>query len=135
MSNVTVKVELDGNFFKRDPGKTLRTNIRNMLDALAPVLDQEVESQIRSHAGDMPFFTGFTAAHVVGYTTSAKTGKRWGTWMAVGLPTTGMNRAEAIRTKAAAATIERRFHPFRSVKSAVYRARPLLTADLTKGLE
>jgi autotransporter-associated beta strand protein len=62
-------------------------------------------------------------------------GGRWGTWAVVSANTAGMSAKDAIRTKAAAATIERRWHPFRNVKGAVYRARPLLTADLTKGLD
>lgn len=135
MTAVTTKVVLEGNFFKRNPGRTLRTNVRDMLDALSPVLEDEARSAIREHAGEMPESTGWTAAHTIGYTTSPKTGKRWGTWAAVGVPTAGMDARHAIRTKAAAASIERRWHPFRRIKSAVYRARPLLTADLTKGLE
>jgi hypothetical protein len=43
-----------------------------------------------------------------------------------------MDRADAIRTKAAAASIERRWHPFRRVAAAGRRA---AKANLTKGLE
>jgi hypothetical protein len=46
-----------------------------------------------------------------------------------------MDAAQAKRTMAAAASVERRFHPFRNVKSGVYRARAVLTANLTKGIE
>jgi len=135
VTNVTAKIELDGNFFRRDPGKTLRQNIRDMDDALAAWMQSEVRSEIRSHAGQMPYYTGWTTLNTFGYTTSPRTGNRWGTWSAVATVTQGMSRADAIRTKAAAAGIERRFHPFRRVKSAIYRARPLISADLTKGLE
>ena len=78
--------------------------------------------------------TIWTADSIVGRTES-NSGKRWGTWAVVSANTAGMSKADAIRTKAAAATIERRWHPFRQVKSAVYRARPLIRANLTEGLE
>jgi hypothetical protein len=83
----------------------------------------------------MPYYTGWTLAKNVGYTTSKKTGRRWTTYAAVGTVTAGMDAKDAIRTKAAAATIERRWHPYRNLKGGLYRARPLITADLAKGLE
>jgi hypothetical protein len=132
MVAVTTKVTLEGNFFKRDPGKTLRQNVRDMNDELAAWMEREVRGQIASRP--MPYSVGWTAKHIVGRTESYS-GKRWGTWAVVSANTDGMSKEDAIRTKAAAATIERRWHPFRSVKSAVYRARPLITANLTKGLE
>lgn len=128
------KVELSGPFFQRDPGKTLYANIGDMLAALSGELEGVVRDQISGNRGSMPYWTGWTRDHVVGYTTSALTGKHWATWAAVGVPTVGMSRAQAIRTKAAAAGIERRFHPFRNAKGAVYRARAVISADLTKGL-
>lgn len=135
MTNVTTRIELEGNFFHRDPSKTLRANVRDMLDKLAAWMEVEVAVDMQSHQGEMPYWTGWSDSHVEGYTTSPNTGKRWGTWAAVGSVTSGMNRADAIRTKAAAASIERRWHPYRRVKSAIYRARPIIAADLTKGLE
>lgn len=132
---VTTRVTLDGDFFRRDPGKTLYANIRDMLDGLAEEMQKAVRSDIEARQGAMPYWTGWTRDHVYGYTTSTRTGKRWATWAAVTTVTTGMGAKEAIRTKAAAASIERRFHPFRRVKSAVYRMRPVLTANLTRGLE
>lgn len=135
MTTVTTKVELSGDFFRRDPGKTLRANIRDMLDAVADWMEVEVQSEIRAHAASMPFYTGWSAEHTEGYTTSPRTGKRWGLWAAVGAVTAGMDRTNAIRTKAAAASIERRWHPYRRVKSGVYRSRPIITANLTKGIE
>lgn len=135
MSGVSLKVDLEGNFFKRDPGKTLYANIGDMLAKLSDELEAAIQAEIAGHEGDMDHYTGWTTRHVLGYTTSPRTGKHWATWAAVGVPTTGMGRAEAIRTKAAAAGIERRFHPFRHAKDAVYRSRAVLSANLTKGLE
>jgi hypothetical protein len=98
-------------------------------------METEVRGQVEAQRFSMPYGTGYTADHIAGYTTSPRTGKSWALHAAVGVPTTGMGREQAIRTKAAAATIERRWHPFRKVKSAVYRARPLINANFMEGLE
>lgn len=135
MTAMKTTVTLEGPFFKGDPSKTVRKNIRDMLDALSEWMDETVTSEIESHAGSMRYYTGWTAQHIDGYTTSPKTGKRWQLHAAVAALTQGMSRKDAIRTKAAAASIERRWHPFRRVKTAVYRARPWITADFLKGLE
>ena len=133
MVSLQAKVELSGNFFRRDPGKTLYANIGDMLERLASDLESQVAGAIRGYP--LPQSIGWTADHVKGYTTSPRTGKHWALWAAVGLPTTGMDRTVAIRTKAAGASVERRFHPFRQAKSAVYRSRSLISADLAKGLD
>lgn len=133
--SVSTKITLEGNFFTKDPRKTVRSNIADMLDALADWAEDEVRGDIESHAGSMPFYTGWTADHVRGYTTSPNTGRHWELHAAVAALTAGMGKDDAIRTKAAAASIERRWHPFRRVKAGVYRARPLINANLTKGLE
>jgi len=132
---VTTRVTLSGNFFTHDPGKTLYQNIGAMLDGLASEMQGVVRADIASHAGEMPQYSGWTTAHVFGYTQSVRTGKLWATWAAVGAVTAGMSKNDAIRTKAAAARIERRWHPFRRVKSAVYRSRAVLSADLAKNLD
>lgn len=133
--SVTKKVTLEGNFFKRDPGKTLSNNVTDMLDALAAWMEGEVAGDIESHAGQMPFYTGWSADHTKGYTTSGFTGKHWSTWAAVAAYTAGMGKTDAIRTKASAATIERRFHPYRRVKAGIYRSKPVVAAALAKGIE
>jgi len=134
MVAVTTKVELSGNFFRRDPGKTFRANVRDMLDDLAGWMEEEVQAQIAGHAGSMPHYTGHSRNQIVGRTESVS-GRRWGTWAVVSASTAGMSKNDAIRTKAAAAGIEKRWHPFRNVKSGVYRSRAIIRANLTKGLE
>lgn len=132
---VTTRIELDGNFFRHDPGKTLYANIRDMLEALSEEMQQEVRGAIEAHAGSMPEYTGWSHDQVYGYVDSPKTGKHWALWAAVASVTAGMSKKDAKRTKAAAATIERRWHPYRQVKSAVYRSRAIISADLAKNLE
>lgn len=132
---VTTKIELSGNFFTHDPGRTLYSNIGTMLDKLAAELQTGVRADIAAHQGEMPYWTGWSQSHAIGYRTGVKTGKHWALWAAVGEVTAGMSRADAIRTKAAAASIERRFHPYRHAKDAVYRSRALISANLAKNLE
>lgn len=132
---VTVRIDLEGPFFTRDPGKTLYANIREMMAALAAEMGDAVRSDIAAHQGGMPNWTGWTLEHTYGYTTSPVTGKHWAVSAAVATVTAGMSTKDAIRTKAAAASIEARWHPFRRVKSAVYRMRAVLTADLTEGMD
>ncbi len=119
-----LSVTLEGPFFSRDPGKTLYQNIGNMLDKLAAEMQGEVRAGVES--GDD--FAPFKSSDVIGYTTSVKTGKHWSTWAAVGVV-----GSDSVR--AAAAAYEGQFHPFRKVKSDVYRARAILSADLAKNLE
>ncbi len=56
--SVTNKITLEGDFFHRDPGNTLYTNIGDMLDALTEWMEREVRSDITSHAGEMPGYSG-----------------------------------------------------------------------------
>lgn len=133
--SVTSRIELSGDFFRHDPGKTLYANIGAMLEGLAAEMQDVLRSDIEAHAGGMADYTGWTHDHTFGYVDSPRTGKHWALWAAVATVTDGMSKKDAIRTKAAAATIERRWHPFRQVKSAVYRSRAVLRADLVKGLD
>jgi hypothetical protein len=133
-TRVSSKITLEGPFFTKDPGKTLRANVRDLMEALAEWGEAEVRNAITANAGSMPYYDGWSWAHTRGRVESVE-GKQWGTWARVSAYTGDLDATDARKTKAAAATIERRWRPYRRVKSAVYRARPLLTADLTKGLE
>jgi hypothetical protein len=131
---VTVGVDFTGPFFTRDPKLTVRGNIRKMLDALSAEMERDVKNQMETRAASMPGWTGWSRDHVVGRTHSLG-GKRWGLTAVVSANTNGMDRTDAIRTKAAAATIERRWHPFRRTAGRARRARAVITANLTAGLE
>ena len=141
--SVQTKVILDGDFFTRDPGKTLRHNVMDMLETLAGWMEEEVRRQVQSHSGAMPSSVGWSAANIKGF---VDWNKRWSTYAAVQAYTEGMDAPDAIRTKAAMAGrrlgnhgttpgIEGRYHPFRSMKSGVYRSRPIIQANLAKGIE
>lgn len=126
------KVALSGPFFTRDPGKTVRGNILDMMDALAYLTEGELRGLIASKP--MPRSTGWTAAHVVGRTRNLA-GKRWQVTAVISTSTVGMDKHDAIRTKAAAAGMEKRYHPYRQVKNYISRSRAVLGANLVKGLE
>lgn len=129
-----VRVDFSGPFFERDPEKTIRENVRRMLDNLAAEGERDVQGQIASRAAAMPRYTGWTHDHVVGRVSSLG-GKRWALNAVVSANTSGMGATQAIRTQAAASTIERRWHPFRRTASAMRRARAVLSANLSEGLE
>lgn len=123
----------EGPFFERDVRKTVRANIGDMLERAAAAMEAQVRGEIASHAGGMPGYSGWSWAHTKGYTTSPYTGRHWGLWAAVNAVSAGMSTPDAIRTKAAAATIERRWHPYRNVARSGRQA--MKTLDLTKGLD
>ena len=128
-----VTVELQGDFFRKDVDKTFQGNVTDMLHALADWGEKNVKAEIASRSGQMPYYTGWTQEHTVGRVRSYS-GKKWYWNAVVSANTEGMNRTDAIRTKAAAAQMEKRFHMFRWVATASRRARPMVT-DLVKGLE
>lgn len=128
------QVELSGPFFTRDPRLTVRQNIRNMMDAVAAEMEQGVKAELEAKSGSIPGWTGWTRDHVVGRTHSLA-GKRWALTAVVSANTDGMGASDAIRTKAAASRLERRFHPFRKIAGRTRRARAVLAADLTRGLD
>ena len=127
-----VTLDLTGPFFERDPGKTVRGNIRKMMQGLADEGEKAVREQIESHT--YPRGTGWTRDHAVGRVESLS-GKSWFLTAVISANTNQMSPEDAIRTKAAAASVERRYHPFRRGASALRRSKAVLNANLTKGLE
>jgi hypothetical protein len=129
------EVELSGPFFTRDPGKTIAQNVMDFEDTIAAYGQEKVRSAIVTRAGSMARWTGWTRDHVIGRTRAemSRGGRRWRTVAIVSANTDGMSRADAIRTKAAASSIERRWHPFRRASFAM-RAQ-VSRANFTKGIE
>jgi hypothetical protein len=129
------EVELTGPFFTRDVRKTVRQNISDFEDAIAEYGQERARAQIEARQGAMPGYTGWTHDRTIGRTRAEarRGGKKWQVTAVISANTDGMGRRDAIRTKAAASGIERRFHVFRSTTFAI-RAR-MKTVNLTKGLE
>jgi len=132
MKRIT-NITYSGPFFHKDPAKTLQQNIETMLDAVGREGEQDVKAQIAGHRSEMPAYTGWTYDSVRGAMRSLS-GKPWRRTVAIQAQTGSMNDANAIRTKAAASTIEGRWHPFRKTLSRLRRARAINRAELTKGL-
>lgn len=129
------KAQLSGPFFTKDPMKTIIGNIGDFNEKLADYGEKRVRGAIESRSGQMRRWTGHSRDHVIGRTRAETTrgGRRWAVTAVVSESTDGMSRADAIRTKAAGAGIERRWHPFRSASFAM-RAK-VKELNLSKGLE
>ena len=132
--NRDFQIVLEGPFFTRDPRKTVKANIREMMERLAEEAEDAVQGDIAGHASQMPMWTGWTHDRVKGRVHSTK-GKRWQGTMVVSANTEGMSAKDAIRTKAAGSGIEARWHPFRRVTTTIRRSKAVLSANLTEGLE
>jgi hypothetical protein len=129
------EVALSGPFFTRNVRKTVRQNISDFEDAIAAFGQERARTLIQARQGAMPNYTGRTRDRTVGRTRAEarRGGKKWQVTAVISANTDGLGRRDAIRTKAAAAGIERRFHVFRSTTFAI-RAR-MQTVNLTRGLE
>ena len=132
---VRTKVDLSGPFFERNPKATVQKNVMDFLDKLAEYGQARVQKAIEGKRGKMPYSKGWTRDHVVGRTRAelARGGKRWVTTAVVSANTDGMTRKDAIRTLAAASSIEGRWRPFKSAAFAM--AAKSRGVDLTRGLE
>ena len=97
-----VDIDLTGPFFQRDPGKTVKGNIRKMMEGLAEEGEKAVREQIGSHT--YPRGTGWTEAHAEGRVSSLR-GKPWFLTAVISANTGGMGAKDAIRTKAAASSV------------------------------
>lgn len=120
-------VELAGPFFEKDPAKTIRANIRDMLEQLARRMEQDV----RDHSPTGP--TGNFREGITGRVASLS-GRPWFMSAVVSqqhvYPWPGGGRAEYRGGK-----LERKYHMFRRTASRVRSMREVLNAELTKGLE
>lgn len=132
--DVSLRMDLSGPFFTRDPRRTVKQNIREMMGRLADETEGDIRRAIAARRGAMPRSAGKTLGALRGRN-EALSGKDWYQSMVVSVDTSRMDRQQAIATKAAAMTIERRWRPFRRATSTIRRSRAILAANLTKGLE
>lgn len=130
---ISTEVTPSGPFFRRDPGKMLRQNIRDLMEVAADRAADSLRRRISSRQTLMPNWTGWTLDRVVGRVHNLA-GQRWGMTAKVQISAHGLDRADAIRTKAAAATIERRWHVIRATRSIILRDLRALRHDLTEGM-
>jgi hypothetical protein len=134
---VVTTIKMDGPFFRQDPVKTFRQNARVMLDAIAAEGEMDVDAQLRAgNSGRRPISAlgGHVSHHVVGYTTSVRTGKRWALAAAVNVVNEGYSTVEGVSLMAATAVLEGRLHAFRKTKNRLGRTRKANAAELIKGM-
>jgi hypothetical protein len=131
---LNLSAKFEGPFFTKNPQLTFRQNVRVMMSELASEAQADVQTEIASHEGAMPNWTGWSRDNVKGRVENLS-GKHWALTMVVSENSAGMSARDAIRTKAAGSSIEGRFHAFRHVASRIRGMKALMAADLTKGLE
>lgn len=136
---VSGRVDFKGPFFEKDPRKTFRANIRDLMQAVADEGARDVIGQLRKgEASRYPLGGGIkpgrVSAHVLGRTKSL-TGKPWEVTAVVSVNTRGMSAKQAIKVQAAGSWLESQGHAFRRTAGAIRRSRKVVQADLLKGLQ
>ncbi len=137
-TRITTTIDTSGPFFTKDPAKTFRANIRELMDALALEGAADVIAQLLSNQSrrapirivEPPRVAG----HVVGRTQNLR-GKRWQATAVISVLNVDLTKAEGTALMAAAAEIESRDHVFRRTTSRLRRARAINRAELLKGLQ
>ncbi len=137
---MTGDVELSGPFFQRDPGLTLRGNVRKMMAALAEEGEREAIAAYRQGStgrAQVSRLGGRVADRIVGriHARPSKGGKEWRASAVIQVYNEGLSAADSMSLMAAAARVERQTRGFRSLYRSVRNARAVMAADLTKGLE
>jgi hypothetical protein len=124
-------VDMTGPFFRRDPVKTWRDNVKDFMDEVAALGEAEVKAQLRQGEGiRAPLSVGGRVSNYVVGRTSSLSGKRWAV-TAVVSPRPSGSRREAIAVMAAASEIEAREHVFRTASARLKRAKTNLLKGLT----
>lgn len=126
-------LEKNGPFFRKDPQKTFRKNVRDFLDEVAELGEAEVQAAMRAGQGNRREMRGIKPARVSGHVrgrTSSLSGKRWALTAVVSINNSGLSKRQGITLMAAGAEIEKREHVFRRTTARLRKAR----TDLLKGL-
>lgn len=138
-SRVITTIDLSGPFFQRDPVKTFRANVREMMDAVAAEGEADAKAQLRAGEGSRaPISAGVSPARVSGHVrgrTRALSGRRWAVTAVVSINNRGLSRRQGIALMAAAARVESQTHAFRRTTSRIRRSRAVNQAELFKGLQ
>jgi hypothetical protein len=129
-------IHLGGPFFRKDPTKTFRGNVRVMMAAVAAEGEADVKAQLAAgEGGRLPIrrLGNRVRHHVVGRTRSIA-GKQWAVTAVVSVNNSRFTKAQGISLMAAAASVESRVHAFRKTKNRIGRSRKTNMAELLKGL-
>lgn len=134
MTSITGRITLDGPFFSKNPGDTVRENIHAFLEGVAQDAETKVRDVLRAgEPGRAPVrelgADARVSQYVVGRVESL-VGKRWQLHAVVSPSRKGLSKRQAIALTAAASKIERRVHVFRQLRAAGRASRH----DFAKGL-
>jgi hypothetical protein len=134
---VVTTIKMGGPFFRKDPAKTFRQNVRVMMDAIAAEGEKDVKAQLEAgNARRLPIARlgdAHVSDHVVGRTKSL-TGRRWAVTALVSANRPGLSRAQSISLRAAASSLETRGHAFRKTKNRIGRTRKTNMSELLKDI-
>ena len=136
---ITTTIDTKGPFFRSDPARTFRQNVRTMMRAVADEGEADVKAQLK--AGESSRYPlgggikpGRVSGHVVGRVASLS-GKPWAVSAAVSVNNSGFSAKQGIKLMAAASYLESNIHAFRKTKNRVGRSRKVNEAELLKGLQ
>jgi hypothetical protein len=133
---VVTTIDLSGPFFKADPQRTFRQNVRVMMDAVAAEGEADVKAQLRAgNAGRLPIrrIGDHVSEHVVGRTSNLRS-RRWAVSANVSVNNRGWGKAQGVSLMAAASSVESRVHAFRKTKNRIGRTRKTNMSELLKGI-
>lgn len=129
-------IKVDGPFFTKDPSKTFRTNVHEMMLAVAREGARDVMGQIATgnhNRAPIAQIGDHVSDHVAGEMRSAPTGPGYSA--VVFVRNRGYTAKEAISMMAAAAFVEKHTHAFRKTAGRIRRARGVNLGELFKGLD
>lgn len=138
MTRITGKIELSGPFFRKDPAKVLKGNMREMLDDLGQEVARSITAEMRAGEGRRrPVRAlgrgGRVSQRIVGGAGNPHTGKSYRYHAVVAPSLRGLSKKQAIALYAAAAQVEKQTRVVRRhVRAARFGSREM--RKLLKGL-
>lgn len=129
--------DMSGPFFQVDPGKTMLENVHTMMTGIANEGAAMARTNLMAGSGRRALVRltdDRVADHVIGRTRSLA-GAEWQTAAVVQVSKEGLDRAAATSLMAAGSYVEGSTRGIRKATTQIRRARAILNANLTKGLE
>lgn len=137
-SKLTGALHESGPFFRLDPVKTFRENVRLMMEAVAREGASDVQQRMRADEPKRYRIRrggGRVSDHVQGRVHSLG-GHAWRVTAVVSVNAVdAVDEAHGKSIMAAASTVEGESHPFRRMTASMRNARAVATADMAKGLD
>lgn len=136
-TRVTTTITTDGPFFRRDPAKTFRQNVRTLMDAVVAEGERDIRAQLRAGEATRKPMRGISpervSEHVKGRTSNLA-GRRWAVSGIVSVNNRGFTPKQGITLMAAASRLEQRTHAFRRTTTRIRRTRAANLDELLAGI-